>query len=56
MRKIYLILIILISFSYSDPGDLNEDGIIDILELDMEIKSVEKKSDVSEQDLSDRWG
>jgi len=33
MRKIYLILIILISFSYSDPGDLNEDGIIDILDI-----------------------
>lgn len=31
-------------------------GIIDILKLDMEIKSVETKSDVSEQDLSDRWG
>ena len=30
--------------------------IIDKLELDMEIKSAEKKSDISEQDLSDRWG
>ena len=28
-------------------------GIIDTLELDMEIKSVEKKSDISKQDLSD---
>ena len=31
-------------------------GIIEALELDMEIKSVENKSDISSQDLSDRWG
>jgi hypothetical protein len=31
-------------------------GIIDTLELDMEIKSVETKSDISSQDLADRWG
>ena len=31
-------------------------GIIDTLKLDMEIKSVENKSNISSQDLSDRWG
>ena len=46
----------------SNPKQVCEDlvntanGIIDTLELDMEIKSVEKKSDISSQDLSDRWG
>ena len=46
----------------SSPKQVCEDlvntanGIIDTLELDMEIKSVETKSDISEQDLSDRWG
>ena len=46
----------------SNPKQVCEDlvntanGIIDTLELDMEIKSVEKKSDISEQNLSDRWG
>lgn len=47
---------------WSNPKQVCEDlvntanGIIDTLELDMEIKSVEKKSDISSQDLSDRWG
>ena len=47
---------------WSDPRQVCEDlvntvnGIIDTLELDMEIKSVESKSDISKQDLSDRWG
>lgn len=47
---------------WSNPKQICEDlvntanGIIDTLELDMEIKSVETKSDISEQDLSDRWG
>ena len=47
---------------WSDPKQVCEDlvntanGIIDTLELDMEIKSVETKSDISKQDLSDRWG
>ena len=47
---------------WSDPKQVCEDlvntanGIIDTLELDMEIKSVETKSDISSQDLSDRWG
>ena len=46
----------------SSPKQVCEDlvntanGIIDTLELDMEIKSVETKSDISEQNLSDRWG
>lgn len=46
----------------SSPKQVCEDlvntanGIIDTLELDMEIKSVETKSDISSQDLSDRWG
>lgn len=47
---------------WSDPKQVCEDlvntanGIIDTLELDLEIKSIETKSDISEQDLSDRWG
>ena len=47
---------------WSDPKQVCKDlvntanGIIDTLELDMEIKSVETKSDISKQDLSDRWG
>ena len=47
---------------WSNPKQVCEDlvntanGIIDTLELDMEIKSVETKSDISSQDLSDRWG
>ena len=47
---------------WSDPKQVCEDlvntanGSIDTLELDMEIKSVETKSDVSSQDLADRWG
>lgn len=47
---------------WSDPKQVCEDlvntanGIIDTLELNMEIKSVEKKSNISEQDLADRWG
>ena len=47
---------------WSNPKQVCEDlvntanGIIDTLELDMEIKSVETKSDISEQDLADRWG
>ena len=46
----------------SSPKQVCEDlvntanGIIEALELDMEIKSVENKSDISSQDLSDRWG
>ena len=46
----------------SSPKQVCEDlintanGIIDTLKLDMEIKSVETKSDISKQDLSDRWG
>ena len=47
---------------WSNPKQVCKDlvntanGIIDTLELDMEIKSIETKSDISEQDLSDRWG
>lgn len=47
---------------WSNPKQVCEDlvntanGIIDTLKLDMEIKSVETKSDISSQDLSDRWG
>ena len=47
---------------WSDPKQVCKDlvntanGIIDTLELDMEIKSVKTKSDISSQDLSDRWG
>lgn len=46
----------------SSPKQVCEDlvntanGIIEALELDAEIKSVEKKPDISSQDLSDRWG
>ena len=46
----------------SSPKQVCEDlvntanGIIDTLELDMEIKSVKTKSDISDQDLADRWG
>lgn len=46
----------------SSPKQVCEDlvntanGIIDALKLDAEIKSVETKSDISSQDLSDRWG
>jgi len=47
---------------WSNPKQVCEDlvntanGIIDTLELDVEIKSVETKSDISEQGLADRWG
>ena len=47
---------------WSNPKQVCEDlvntanGIIDTLELDAEIKSVETKSDISEQGLADRWG
>ena len=47
---------------WSNPKQVCEDlvntanGIIDTLELDMEIKSIETQSDISSQDLSDRWG
>ena len=47
---------------WSSPEQVCEDlvntanGIIDTLELNMEIKSVKTKSDISEQDLADRWG
>ena len=47
---------------WSSPKQVCEDlvntanGIIDTLELDLEIKKVDNKSDISSQDLSDRWG
>ena len=47
---------------WSSPKQVCEDlintanGIIDTLELDMEIKTLENKTDISQQDLSDRWG
>ena len=51
---------------WSSPKQVCEDlintanGIINILELDLELKTLKKKStifnDITEQDLSDRWG
>ena len=47
---------------WSSPKQVCEDlvntanGIIDTLELDLEIKKVDNKTNVSDQDLADRWG
>ena len=51
---------------WSSPKEVCEDlintanGIIDTLELDLELKTLNKKStifnNISEQDLADRWG